>query len=162
MLVGAVRHLVHDRLRVRPEPRERPEQPAERERQQAERADRLELRMMSFVRDLLGKDVDHPEQDDQHNRYDEDHEQGKKRGELVLGLGREERGARLLGSGQNQDEQADDHPDCRSERRRRGSGRAFEDHTRTLRQRGPATERIWGTQTLSDISTRCAMKAAPC
>ncbi len=41
VLVGAVRHLVEHGLRVRPQPRERPEQPAEHERQQAQHLDRV-------------------------------------------------------------------------------------------------------------------------
>ena len=53
MFVGAVGQFVADRFGVRPEPGNRPEQPAEDERQQAQRLDRLELRMMPLVRDLL-------------------------------------------------------------------------------------------------------------
>ena len=41
VLVGAVRELVGDRPRVRPQPRDRPQQPAEDQREQAQRLDRL-------------------------------------------------------------------------------------------------------------------------
>ena len=85
-LVGAVRHLVHDRLRVGPEPGQRPEQSAEHQREQAQRADRFELRMMALVRDLLRKDVHHPEQDDEHHRHDEEDEERDEGRELVFDL----------------------------------------------------------------------------
>ncbi len=76
MLVGAVGDLVSDRLRVRPQPGDRPEQPAEGERQQAERPDRLELRVVPLVGDLLGQHVHHPEQDDEQDRHEEQDEDG--------------------------------------------------------------------------------------
>ena len=79
MLVGAVGHLVHDRLRVGPDPRDRPEQAAEDQRQQAQRADRLELRMVPLVGDLLGQDVHHPEQHDEDDGDDEEHDEGDER-----------------------------------------------------------------------------------
>ena len=37
--------------------------------------DGLELRMVPLVRDLFRQHVHHPEQDDEHDRNDEDHEQ---------------------------------------------------------------------------------------
>ena len=86
-LVGAVRHLVHDRLRVGPQPGDRPQQPAEHQRQQAQRADRLELRMVPLVGDLLRQDVHQPEQHDEHDRDDEDHEEGDEVASVSSGSG---------------------------------------------------------------------------
>ena len=62
-------------LREGPQPRDRPEQAAEHEREQAQRLDRVALRVVALVRDLLGQDVDDPEQDDDDARDHEDHEQ---------------------------------------------------------------------------------------
>ena len=78
-LVGAVRHLVQHRLRVRPYPGKRPQEPAEHQRQQAQRADRLELRMVALVGDLLRQDVDQPEENNQRRRDDEDDEERQDR-----------------------------------------------------------------------------------
>ena len=72
-LVGAVGEPVADRLGVGPEPGQRPQQAAEDQRQQAQRVDRLGLRMMPLVGDLLGHHVDDPEQrDDEDRHHDED------------------------------------------------------------------------------------------
>ena len=98
-LVGAVRQLVAHGLRVRPQPGQRPEQPSEDERQQAQGLDRLELRMMPLVRDLLRKHVHHPEEDDEDDRDEEDHEPGEKAGHGVFGRRGQERRFGRRGSG---------------------------------------------------------------
>ncbi len=92
--VRAIGELVHDRLRVGPDPGQRPQQAAEDERQQAERANRLELRVVALVRDLLRQDVHHPEQGDEHDRHDEEDEEGDELRQRVFGFRREERGVR--------------------------------------------------------------------
>ena len=110
MLVGAVGELVSDRLGVGPQPGDRPEQPAEGERQQAERPDRLELRVVPLVRDLLGQNVHQPEQHDQQDRHEEQDEDGDIARHRVLDFGGHQRrmGGRRNGQGPHGSEQADE------------------------------------------------------
>ena len=99
-LVGAVGELVRDRLRVRPQPRDRPQQAAEYERQQAQRLDGLRLRMMPLVRNLLRHHVDDPEHGDADDRYEEQHDPRQHVCGRVEGFALEEcglRGAALSG-----------------------------------------------------------------
>ena len=76
--------------------------------------------MMPLVRDLLRKDVHHPEEHDQHDRNEEDHEQREERRQRVFGLGREKRGMRVPGERQEERdrEEAAWRADTRSARRR--------------------------------------------
>jgi hypothetical protein len=83
---------VQHRFRVRPDPGDRPEQSAEHERQQTDDADRLELRVMPLVRNLLRQDVDHPEQHDQDDRHEEQDEDRENPCDFVFDLRRHERG----------------------------------------------------------------------
>ena len=115
-LVGAVRHLVHDRLRIRPDPGQWPEKAAEHQRQQTQRPNRLELGMMPLVSDLLGEDMHHPEQHDQDDRDDEQDEDGEESGELVFQLRREKRRVRLPRERQQHDQHSDRHARGRFER----------------------------------------------
>ena len=64
--------------------------------------------MVALVRDLLRKDVHHPEQDDEHDWYDEQDEEGEERGELVFGLFRQKRRVRLCWCQQNQGKREED------------------------------------------------------
>ena len=77
---------MHDRLRIGPDPGQRPQQAAEHERQQAQRTDGLELRVVPLVRDLLRQDVHHPEEGDEHDRHDEEDEDGDESRQRVFGL----------------------------------------------------------------------------
>src|SRR5205814_3772487 len=61
VLVGAVRELMPDGLRERPQPGDRPKQTTESERQQAQRVDGVALWMVALVRDFLRQHVHHPE-----------------------------------------------------------------------------------------------------
>ena len=70
VLVGAVGEPVAGRLGVGPQPGDRPQQAAEHQRQQAQRVDRVGLRMMPLVRDLLRHHVNDPEQHDGDDRHD--------------------------------------------------------------------------------------------
>jgi hypothetical protein len=94
VLVGAVGHLVGDRLDVRPQPGDRPQQAAEHQRQQAQHLDGVALRVMALVGDFLRQHVHHPEQHDQADRYEDQHEpcESKRRG--VHHLRRQEGGLR--------------------------------------------------------------------
>ena len=88
VLVSAIGELVDDRLRVRPDPRQRPQQAADDDRQQAERADGLEQGREALVRDLLRQDKHHPAEDNQHHLHQEKHEECDPGRELVLELRR--------------------------------------------------------------------------
>ena len=74
VLLGAVGEPVADRLGVRPQPRDRPQQAAEHQRQQAQRVDRVLLRMMPLLGALLRHHVHHPEQHDDNDRHDAEHQ----------------------------------------------------------------------------------------
>jgi hypothetical protein len=89
-----VRELVQHRLRVGPQPGERPQQAPEKERQQTEHLDSVALRVMALVRDLLGQHMDHPEQDDEDDRHHDDHDQCENARHLVERLAFEEGGVR--------------------------------------------------------------------
>ena len=54
VFVGAISRTVGGRRGVSPEPGQRPLQAAEEKRQQAQHLDRLGLRVVALVRDLLG------------------------------------------------------------------------------------------------------------
>ena len=90
VLVGAVGRLVADRLGVGPQPGDRPQQAAEHQRQQAQRVDRVGLRMVALVGDLLGQHVHQPEDDDDDDRHDDDDElrQNHRRETIISGRGR--------------------------------------------------------------------------
>ena len=97
VLFGPVSHSVGDRLGVRPEPGDRPQQASECERQEAKRVDRVLLRMMALLGDLLRQDVDQPEQDDDNDRHDADDEprnDGRCRIERLAGKERRRCGCR--------------------------------------------------------------------
>ncbi len=104
VLFGAVRHLVGHRLRIRPQPGDRPEQTAEHQRQQAQHLDGVALRMMTLVGDLLRKDVNQPEQHDRADRDEDDDEPRKVLRRRVHHLRREERSARGRRKGQRGDD----------------------------------------------------------
>ncbi len=94
VLIRAVRHLVQHGLGVGPEPGDRPQHAAEHQRQQAQDLDRLRLRVVPLVRDLLRQDVHQPEEHDHGDRDDDDHEDCdvvRRRGQCVP---RQERGLR--------------------------------------------------------------------
>ena len=92
--VRAVGHLVEHRLRIGPQPRQRPEHAAEHQRQQAQHLDRLRLRVLSLLGDLLREDVHQPEHGQHDERHDDQHHPGDAVGDGVERLALEHRGVR--------------------------------------------------------------------
>jgi hypothetical protein len=94
VLVRAVRHAVGDGTRVRPEPRERPQDAAEEQRQHAQRVDRVLLRVMALLGDLLREDVNDPEDHQDDDRHYDEHEDRDPVGRGVQRFARQEGRAR--------------------------------------------------------------------
>ena len=72
--IGAVSHLVQDRLGVGPEPRNWPEQPTKEKREQTEAMNRVRLRMLFLFGNLFRHDMQQPENGDADNRRDHEHD----------------------------------------------------------------------------------------
>ena len=77
-----------------PTAKRRPQQPPEDEREQAEHMDRLLLRMVALLRDLLRQHVHHPEERDQPDRHDKDDDHREQTAAVSSGLAVAERGVR--------------------------------------------------------------------
>jgi hypothetical protein len=93
VLLGAVHALVGHGLGVGPQPGQRPQHAAEDQGEQAQGLDRVALRVMLLVGDLLGQHVYQPEHRDHPERHHDQHHPGEHVGGSLERLAREERGA---------------------------------------------------------------------
>src|SRR5206468_7343091 len=90
--IGAVSHLVQDRLGISPKPGQRPEQPAKAKREQAQALNRLGLRMLFLVGNLFRQDMHQPESSDADNGRDYEHDPRNAIGDRVERFTVKERG----------------------------------------------------------------------